>query len=111
MPVYVEHGKRRLCRVRAQEIRMAGLPKNCAKEDLLVWRIVDDENAHADSCQPPALDMRAITYKYSRCRLGYWSLARTRSLICFPSTGWPATRTITAFITTPISFRDRAPVS
>jgi hypothetical protein len=33
-------------------------------------------------------------------------LARTRSLICLPSTNWPATRTITAFITAPISFRD-----
>ena len=85
---------------------MAGLPKDCAKEYLLVWRVVDDKNAHAASCQPLPHGVRAITLQYSRCRLGYWSLARTRSLICLPSTNWPATRTITAFITAPISFRD-----
>src|SRR5215475_761623 len=62
MAVHVEHGECRLCGVRDQEIRMAGLPKDCTKEDLLIWRIVDDENAHANSCQPSAQGMRAITY-------------------------------------------------
>ncbi len=90
---------------------MAGSPKDCAKEYLLVWRVVDDKNAHADSCQGLAHAVRAITFQYSRYGLGYLSLARTRSLTCLPSTGWPVTRPITAFITAPISFRDRAPVS
>src|SRR5438477_3375873 len=109
--VHVEHGERSLCRVCAQEVRMAGLPKDCPKKYQLVWRVVDNKNAHADSCQALAHGMRAITFQYSRCRLGYLSLARTRSLICLPSTGWPTTRTITAFITAPISFRELAPVS
>ncbi len=90
---------------------MAGLPKDGAKKYLLVWGVVDDKNAHPDSCQALAHDVQTIILQYNRCRLSYWSLARTRSLICLPSTVWPATRTITAFITAPISFRDRAPVS
>jgi hypothetical protein len=51
MAVHAKHGECGLCRVSAQKIRMAGLPKDRAKEYLLVWRIVDDKNAHADSCQ------------------------------------------------------------
>ena len=46
-----------------------------------------------------------------RRRWGYWSLERTSSLICLPSTVCPATRTITAFMTAPISFSECAPVS
>jgi hypothetical protein len=51
MAVHAKHGECGLCRVSAQKIRMAGLPKDRAKEYLLVWRIVNDKNAHADSCQ------------------------------------------------------------
>jgi hypothetical protein len=59
MAIHAKHGKRSLCGVRAEEIRIAGLSKDCAKKHLLVWRVVDNKNAHVDTS--PALAQRCVS--------------------------------------------------